>query len=425
MARYTIELHDLIERGYHLALDNYPIFDEAHRNELNNKIIQHYWFWEIGFETPDRFNHYLNFTMNEIMPYYNELYKSVAINYNPLFADYLTTDTASRDATLTAGGRQKLDKTGEWQGEKFDANKDHVDYSHLDDAKHEGYVEKYGKSGDHVIDTAQKQVEDLDKVTWAKDLKTTDMNDDWQATHHLTEGITEHQTSDRDRTQETTRHLDTTGQRDLTSHRVEGYSDLPQGGVQTTVTTAPDGTVTTTTKGYLTTQTTNDLSEHENTKGTEDETTNVVEHEDITADKQTDRNLDENSDQKEQIYGTVNDDHDGTETNDNTIDTTFHEAKKWTEQGWNEHEKDNAQQTDTTQAGNQTEQSNRQSRREIGSLMTESDSKASKTDRDIRIVMAGRRSTPPADLIMKFREAIRNVDYEIIERLSELFMGVY
>lgn len=425
MAAFTIELGTLIQRGYHLALDDYPIFDESHRNELNNKIIEHYWFDEIGMETPDRFNHYLHSTMNEIMPYYNELYKSVAMEYNPLFTDYLQVDTASRDATLTQGGRNRLASNGEWSGDRFSGNRDHVDYSHLDDAKHEGYADKYGKNGSHNIGTTQNEIQDFDKVTWAKDLKTTDMNDDWQATHDLTENVTEHQTSDRNRTQDTTRDLDTTGQRDLTSHRIEGYSDIPQAGVTTTTVTAPDGTITTTTKGYLTTQTTNDLTENEKTKGTEDETTKVVENEGITVDKTTDRTLNESSDQKEQEYGTINDDHDGTETNDNTIDTTYHENKSWNENGWSEHEKDNAQQTDTTAAGNATEETNRQIRKESTNVDTQTNSEARKQDRDIKVVSAGRRNVAPADLILKFREAIRNVDMEIIERLSELFMGVF
>lgn len=425
MASFTIELHTLIERGYHLALDDYPIWDESHRTELNNKIIEHYWFEEIGMETPDRFNHYLRTTMNEIMPYYNELYKSVALQYNPLFTDYVQMDTSSRDATLTQSGKNRLTSNGEWSGDRTASNKDHVDYTHLDDAKHEGWQDRYGKNGSHNIGRVEKEIQDFDKVTWAKDLKTTDMNDDAQATHDLQEGITEHQTSDRNRTQDTTRDLDTTGKRDLTSHRIEGYSDLPQAGMETITVTAPDGTITTTTKGYLTTQTTNDLTEHEETKGTEDETTKVVENEQITVDKQTDRNLHEDSDQKEQQYGTINDDHDGTETNDNQIDNTFHEDKSWNENGWDEHEKDNAQQTDTTAAGNQTENTDRQIRREATAVDTQTDSEARKQDKDIRVITAGRRGYAPADLVIKYREAIRNVDMEIIERLSNLFMGVF
>lgn len=76
MAKYTIELRTLISIGYELDLKTYPIFDESYRTQLNDKIINHYYFHEIGTETPDRFNFYLKQKMNEIMPLYNQLYKN-------------------------------------------------------------------------------------------------------------------------------------------------------------------------------------------------------------------------------------------------------------------------------------------------------------------------------------------------------------
>lgn len=51
MATYTTELRRLIENGFDLGLDDYPIFDEEYRAVLNKKIIDHYYFCEIGFET--------------------------------------------------------------------------------------------------------------------------------------------------------------------------------------------------------------------------------------------------------------------------------------------------------------------------------------------------------------------------------------
>ena len=91
MAKYTIEIRSLVDRGFHFALDDYPIFDECHRKELNDKIIEHYYFREIGAETPDRFNFYLRRKMREIMPYYNQLYKSCLLEFNPFYNTDLTT----------------------------------------------------------------------------------------------------------------------------------------------------------------------------------------------------------------------------------------------------------------------------------------------------------------------------------------------
>ena len=71
MSKYTTELRYLIQSGFDLGLRNYPIFDENYRSKLNEKILNHYYMREIGFETAGLFKRYLNVKMEEIMPYYN------------------------------------------------------------------------------------------------------------------------------------------------------------------------------------------------------------------------------------------------------------------------------------------------------------------------------------------------------------------
>jgi hypothetical protein len=85
MAKYTVELRNVIASGYSIGLLDYPIFDAAYRAVLNKKITDHFSFREIGFETPALFKHYLNMTMSEIMPYYNDLYSSKLLSFNPLY----------------------------------------------------------------------------------------------------------------------------------------------------------------------------------------------------------------------------------------------------------------------------------------------------------------------------------------------------
>ena len=85
MSKYTTELRYLIESNFDLGLDEYPIFDESYRQLLNDKIINHYYFREIGMETAELFKRYLNQTMREIMPYYNQLYKSELLEFNPFY----------------------------------------------------------------------------------------------------------------------------------------------------------------------------------------------------------------------------------------------------------------------------------------------------------------------------------------------------
>jgi DNA gyrase/topoisomerase IV subunit B len=84
MSYYTTELRHLIAADYNLGLDKYPIFDEKYRGTLNQKIIDHYYYREIGAETPERFVHYLNAVMNEQMPYFNLLYRAAQQVTDPM-----------------------------------------------------------------------------------------------------------------------------------------------------------------------------------------------------------------------------------------------------------------------------------------------------------------------------------------------------
>ena len=76
MAKYTITIKTLIDNNFDFQMTKYPIFDENYRKTLNHNILYHYYENEIGFETAPLFRLYLNQKLNEIMPYYNELYKA-------------------------------------------------------------------------------------------------------------------------------------------------------------------------------------------------------------------------------------------------------------------------------------------------------------------------------------------------------------
>lgn len=122
MSKYTTELRWVIENGYDLQLNEYPIFDENYRDELNQKIINHYYFREIGFETVGLFRFYLKQTLNEIMPYYNQLYESALLEIDPLntinFTETLTrtkignnTKNFNEDTTVNSNGDSNSNST--------------------------------------------------------------------------------------------------------------------------------------------------------------------------------------------------------------------------------------------------------------------------------------------------------------------------
>lgn len=70
---------------------DFPIYDESYRNVLCTKILKHYYTREIGAETVGLWKLWLDTRLNEIMPYYNQLYKSAVIEFNPMYDIDLTT----------------------------------------------------------------------------------------------------------------------------------------------------------------------------------------------------------------------------------------------------------------------------------------------------------------------------------------------
>lgn len=131
MSKYTTQVRFICEQlsGYVQSVDysnvdlvlrsaepkifdfDYPIFDENYRHVLNTKILKHYYINEIGLETYALWKLRLNTKMNEIMPYFNQLYRSELYTFNPLYDVDITrehkvdrsedTTTSTKDATTT------------------------------------------------------------------------------------------------------------------------------------------------------------------------------------------------------------------------------------------------------------------------------------------------------------------------------------
>jgi len=66
-----------------ILVPQFEIYKASHLMPLCGKILRHYYFREIGFETVEQWKVYLINRMREIMPYYNELYKSAELEFNP------------------------------------------------------------------------------------------------------------------------------------------------------------------------------------------------------------------------------------------------------------------------------------------------------------------------------------------------------
>lgn len=133
MSKYTVELRYICESsignkkagGYNKVSDiireampkifdfDYPIFDEAYRSVLQTKIIKHYYTREIGQESYGLWKLRLDAKMNEIMPYYNKLYESTLLDFNPLYTVNMTRDHKTNlESNRTLGNTTETESSG-------------------------------------------------------------------------------------------------------------------------------------------------------------------------------------------------------------------------------------------------------------------------------------------------------------------------
>ena len=77
---YGTRLEEVVAQACPSIFDfAYPMFDESHKQILEQKIIKRYFFREISCTDVVEWQFRLDAKMNEIMPYYNKMYESVGL----------------------------------------------------------------------------------------------------------------------------------------------------------------------------------------------------------------------------------------------------------------------------------------------------------------------------------------------------------
>lgn len=101
----------------HVFSFSFPIYDEAHRLPLEMKILKHYYTREICAETVGRWKLFLEDRLNEIMPYYNQLYESAAMEFDPFLDTDYTVDHAG-DSSSEGSTHSEDSRTTNESGEE-------------------------------------------------------------------------------------------------------------------------------------------------------------------------------------------------------------------------------------------------------------------------------------------------------------------
>ena len=133
-AKYTVVLKTLLddettkEKILNDALFRYPLYRPENekfydmipvRSQLNQRILNHYKYREIGFESVGRFIDELGIVMEEIMPRYNELFRTIEImaELPSPFDNVDVTETYSETRTGEASSNSKTDSDTTSTGE--------------------------------------------------------------------------------------------------------------------------------------------------------------------------------------------------------------------------------------------------------------------------------------------------------------------
>ena len=81
----TTDIDDRIEQGRQILFNfDYPIWDETARVAFETDFINNFYMREIGFETEGLFKFRLKNWLKLNMPYWNKMYESTLLEYDPL-----------------------------------------------------------------------------------------------------------------------------------------------------------------------------------------------------------------------------------------------------------------------------------------------------------------------------------------------------
>ena len=135
----------VVEMAIPKIFDSSLVFhDEETKARLLPKILIHYYQREIGFETVGLWKLKLNQKLREILPYYNQLYASEELQYNPL---QNVSNTHTHRGTLTKDYTETRDlQTVDDGSSSFDRNEDAI-------LRHEKVTTRGNDTNTHAIDS--------------------------------------------------------------------------------------------------------------------------------------------------------------------------------------------------------------------------------------------------------------------------------
>lgn len=386
MSKFTTEVRYICEQMYGLdesvgadridevvsataddILGEYPIFDENYREVLNTKIIKHFYTREIGFETVGLWKFHLNNKMNEIMPYYNKLYKSELLDFNPLYDVDLSTQHSS---TGSESGNREEEKDAKRSGVKDESTE---------------------KSGSVTEETSRNNKESgNENELSARNRKTNEEGSSEQENKEVNSATSSRETEN-SANGETSGNVEGASSDNTTKGHLDKYLDTPQGSISNLM----NGS-------YLTNARNIDEDEKKNK---------------VSSESSESKSSQSGSEKEESVSGSSSDGKvSGRSSTESEEDESGNRSLNSNRESVGNESKTIGETGSTNKVG--SESSSTMERNKAKNFVTS-------TENYLETIAGKRGSTSYSKLLSEYRDTFLNIDVQIIASLENLFMGIW
>ena len=450
---------------------DFPIFDEAYRNVLCSKILRHYYTREICVETYGLWKLRLQTKLTEIMPFYNQLYESELIKFNPLYdVDLQTRHEGEKFGTengKTSETNVYNDKTDNLESGSRTYNDREIEIGNVNNQN--SSVEKQNNTGEKVgvsnlseNNDSQKvgatnssESNDSQKFNNAKSIEKENYDETKVGSTNETKNIDRSEDNERDTNKESIatneqntntgkKNTFTNAKNDNTSDlKYDLYSDTPQGAL-----TGVDA------ENYLTNarKNTDKLDKTSTEVGNSDESVNSstknngtgIENENVKESKTESNDETRSANVNDNVLGNKNN---NKENNESSFENSNNEKKtNETESNVNNIErKNNEAEFNNSQSENNSSSNGSENSERIGSKETSETNSGNRTTTNVgnRLgnsnrenvissteaytlhVIGKQAGASYSKLLREFRDTFLNIDLDIIKDLAPLFMNIW
>lgn len=397
MSQYTMTLWEYLKAGNPLFDFPFHMWDESQRGRIQQLFADYYMFRELCTDNPEYWHHLFKTRWLLHWVYFNDLYQSCDLTYNPLTTHYMR------------------EEEEESTGRKYDENTASLGVTHGDSrmaeagtlhSETETTLDSLTSGNEH--ETTDK-VNDFWETVETKDKGTLDTTVDTTA-HSVTDTLLDrdtHATGNLDKTVTGNSTRDKTGETDTAGTATNTHSDYPQANIAAVSPENPGQWATWNENSRTTSHA--DASEHE--------TSNYSENTAQTT--QDDSEMREIGKSTTDSTGKSVTDTDTTNTQNKSTHANTHEVT--------------TRDLDTTTKTDQTEHSTTDTKtfnnavgHTDGTTQQAVSRETSTTQKRGRgLTVSGYSGSTPSRLLQEYREALLNIDKQLINTFGSLFMEVF